>query len=563
MLDTNLINVDAATYFEKTIELDDGNNINWQNYKIYPPLLNASLLRSFVLRTSRQVGKSTFLGLYMGKNAHVPMMRQQYIVPSQKQCESFSKLKFGKMLTFNKQLKHMLLDSRSPIAAASGIKSVNILNDVYIKVFVTGSSIKFGYASDQAGVDRVRGDSGDIQLKDEAQDMDLEAIDPILLPMLKSSHYGVEGLTGTPLDPDDNLCTRFDKTTQHTMMVKCPGCKRYSPLISIKQIKKEGVGCIFCDTLMDIRTGVMVPMNPSSNKLGMHFNQLMMPGVVYHPVKYQDLYEKTQNPKLDISKFYNEELGIPKVTSTSLISKTDILNCGTNIIKYTPGNFEDALKSIRLAPGEFLVYAVDWGGGADDTKAIDNPGKSHTCEELIAFRIDTDRVKSRLLYHYLWPLPDVKRSIDTVVEHAKMLPPNTLICPDFSGGSYGNSYLYRLFNRQSNKGIKMLPVRLAGSMLSTIDFKKDEFRVDVDRSFVVSKSMTKLRNKELAFCSTPGVIKEIADSFTSMRSITTRSDGGRTVWSLKSNRTNDIAMTWVMGWVGYCTYKNLTFDVLY
>lgn len=563
VLNSNLINIDTATYFEKTLELDDGNRINWKDYKIYPPLLNAPLIRSFVLRTSRQVGKSTFLGLFMAKHAHVPMMRQQYLVPSQRQCESFSKLKFGKLLTFNKQLKHMLLDSKSPIAAAAGIKSVNILNDVYIKVFVTGASIKFGYASDMAGVERVRGDSGDVQLKDEAQDMDLEAIDPILLPMLKQSHYGVEGITGTPLDPDDNLCTRFDTTTQHTMVVRCPACNRYSPLVSIKQIKKDGVGCIFCDRLIDIRTGVMVPMNSSSTKLGMHFNQLMMPGVVYHPVKYQELYEKTRNPKLDISKFYNEELGIPRVTSTSLISTADVTACGTDAIRYTPGEFEAVLKTIRLIPGEVLVYGIDWGGGADDTKAIDNPGKSHTCEMLVAFRIDNDRVKSRILYHYLWPLPDAKMAIDTVVEHARLLPPHTLICPDFMGGSYGNSYLFRLFNRQNNQGRKMLPVRLAGSMLATLDFKQDEFRVDVDRSFAISKAMAKLRNREMQFCNRAGVIKEIAESFTSMKSIITRSDGGRAVWSLKANRTNDIAMTWLIAWVGFCSYKGVTFDILY
>lgn len=109
----------------------------------------------------------------------------------------------------------------------------------------------------------------------------------------------------------------------------------------------------------------------------------------------------------------------------------------------------------------------------------------------------------------------------------------------------------------------MLPVRLAGSMLSTLDFKKDEFRVDVDRSFAVSKAMNKLRNKEMAFCNRTAVMKEISDSFTSMRCVTTRFDGGRTIWSLKSNRTNDIAMTWLIGWVGFCTYKGVTFDILY
>lgn len=558
----NFINIDTSDYFAQTIVLDDGERINWKNFRIYPELLNTSLIRSFVLRTSRQVGKSTFLGLYMAKHAHVPMMRQQYLVPTQKQCESYSKLKFGKMVTYNNQLKHMLLDKDSPIAAVKDLKSINILNDVYIKLFVTGASIKFGYASDDNGVERVRGDSGDIQLKDEAQDMDLEAIDPILLPMLKGSHYGVTGYTGTPLDPDDNLCTRFDTTTQHTMMIKCPGCGRYTPLISIKQIKKAGVACLFCDRLVDIRTGSLIPMNPSSNKLGIHFNQLMMPGVVYHPIKYQELYEKTLNSKLDLSKFYNEELGVPRTTSSSLVTARDVEACGKDYIKYVPGEFEAALRNIRLQPGEFLVYAVDWGGGADETKTIDNPGKSHTCEELIAFRVDTDRVKSRILYHYLWPLPNLKEAVDTVVEHAKLLPDNTLICPDFMGGSYGMSSLFRIFGAHS-RGRKLLSVRLAGSMLDIINFKQEEFRVDLDRSFAVSKAITKLQNKEMEFCNIGPVMKEIAESFTSMKSIVTRSGEGRTVWSLKANRTNDIAMTWVIGWAGFCAYKKLTWDILY
>lgn len=551
----------VSTYFRAAVRLDDGERVNWNDFH-YKRLIDIPILGKMVVRTSRQVGKSIFNTLISLKYAHVPMFRTIYMCPSQKQAEEFSKLKLGKILTVNEELNHLLLSRFSPLAVSDKMRSTSILNDVYIKSFCTGASLKVGYASDEAGVEKVRGGSADALIEDESQSMLLSLIDPVLDPMLSSSRYKIKINTGTPLDPDDDLCKKFDKSSQHTWVVKCHHCNKHTLLSHLKQISVKGVLCYHCMKPVDVRTGKMVPMNPSATLPGFHFNQLMMPGVVYNPFKYQEILDAVYDPNRNEDKLYAERLGIPKGTTTSIISKEEIAKCKDITISYGPDDFMDIVRNYRPKHGHFPVFGIDWGGGANDQSGGETEGKSHTAEVLMEFYMDGDRIKMRILYHRLYPLAGVRHAVDTVLNHAKHLPRGTLICPDFMGGAYGNSTIFDMVNNSGARNLAILPVRFA-QLIALVEARQEQHRVDVDQPFIISRFMKKkIIDRNILLPHTDHAFNELASSFLSMKNLTPRKKPGQVIWVLKANRTNDIMMAIIAGWVGFCVHKNLYRDLM-
>ena len=562
MVNKTLIDVPVSSYFETAVVLDDKNPINWKDFH-YRQLMDRPVLGSAVIRTSRQVGKSIYNSLTTLKFAHVPSFRTIYMCPSQKQAEEFSKLKLGKILTVNQELKHLLLDRRSPIAIARNMRATEILNDVYIKSFATGSSLKIGYASDEAGVEKVRGGSADMLIKDEAQSMLLDLIDPILDPMLFSSAYKIDITTGTPLDPDDDLCKRFDDTTMHTMVVKCHHCNKYTLLDDLRQISKKGILCKHCWKPIDVRTGKFYPMNPYATKLGFHFNQIMMPGVVYNPFRYQELLDVVYSTNRNDDKLYAERLGIPKGSSVSLMTRQEVQRCKSPQIRYSPeSDFNRAVAKYRPKAGHYPVLGIDWGGGANDRAGGDTDGKSHTAIVFVDFYMRGEHLHMDVLYHKIYPLPKVRESIDEVLDHVRNLPDRTLICPDFMGGAYANSTIFDIIDKTPLSKRKALPVRFA-QMKSLVEAKPDSYRVDVDRSFIISKFVKKkIIDRKLNLPHNDMAFNELMSSIMSMKSLTNKRDPGQILWVLKKNKSNDIFMALVAAWVGFCVDRGLQRDIL-
>lgn len=554
----------ASDYFEKSIVLDDGKPINWNDYH-YRELLDMPYIRRLVMRTSRQVGKSIFNCIYCLKLAHIPMFRIIYMAPSQNQADEFSKLKFGKILNVNANIRRLLLSNKSPIAVSRGMKAVSISNDVHIKTFATGATMKIGYAADEAGVERVRGGSADALIKDESQSMMLDLINPVLDPMLDSSDYHIDINTGTPLDPDDDLCKLFDTTSQHTMVVKCEHCNKYTTLMDLKQVGKETVLCSHCLKPVDIRKGKFVAMNPGAKIFGIHFNKLMMPGVVYNPIRYQDLVDKVYAPNRDENKLYAEQLGIPKGSAASMLREEDVKVCQVSGLTYHESMYDDVLRKLqRRTPNQKLVVGIDWGGGANDQNGGDLVGKSHTAFTLNLFTVDGDKIKQRLLYHKLYPLPDVKAAIDDVLSKVRKLPGGTLVAADYMGGAYANSTIFGISKDMAarNSSLSVLNVRFA-QLTALLDPKPGEFRVDVDRNFVISRYIKKkILDRTLELPSSTDQLTEVTDSWMSMKSATSKFEPGTILWILKKSRSNDIAMAMIAAWVSFCVANNMKGDIM-
>lgn len=551
----------VSTYFEKITKLDDGKPINWNDYH-YRDLIDLKYLKRMVLRTSRQVGKSIFNVMLCLKFAHVPMFRTIYMAPTQKQTDEFSKLKLGKILATNSELRQILLSNKSPLAVTGDMPATSIYKDVYIKTFATGASLKLGYASDEAGVEKVRGGSGDALIKDESQSMNLDMIDPILDPMLARSDYAINVNTGTPLDPDDDLCKLFDTTSQHTWVVKCHHCNKYTLFLHLKQVGRQGVLCYHCLKPVDVRAGRFIAMNPSATVFGMHCNQLMMPGVVFNPVKYADLVDKVYATNRNDNKLYAEELGVPKGYVAAFIGKPEVAKC-KGYHSYSPDDYENIVRNIKVPYGFSLVAGLDWGGGANDQAGGDLPGKSHTAFVLMLIGVDQNmRVRIKPIYHKLYPLPNVKDGIDDVLHKIRLLPPGTLVAPDYMGGAYGNSTIFQIASEKAGSGIKCLPVRFL-QLISLIEHKQELYRVDIDRNFIISNFIKKkVIDMQLELPINDACYNEMEDSILSMKNLTLKNQPGATIWVLRNNRTNDLMMAMIAGWVSYCVVHNLYRDIV-
>ena len=133
-------------------------------------------------------------------------------------------------------------------------------------------------------------------------------------------------------------------------------------------------------------------MNPDAKIFGIHFNKLMMPGVVYNPIRYQDLVDKVYAPNRDDNKLYAEQLGVPKGSAASMLREEDVRACQVSNLSYSAVGYDDVLRRIpRLTPNQRLVVGIDWGGGANDQNGGDLVGKSHTAFTLNLFTLDNER----------------------------------------------------------------------------------------------------------------------------------------------------------------------------
>lgn len=549
----------ASAYLQEAIILDDNKPLNFGNYKAYAPLLDLPVVRKITFRTARQVGKSIFMSCNVIKYAHVPKFRMSYIVPMERQMSEFSRMKLGLILNYSPNLKLNLLDAKSPLVPPElKLDSGMIINDIKLKVFSTGASLKLGYACDAVGVERLRGGSNDLLIYDEAQSSDLDSVEPILEPTLDSSDYAIRMYAGTPLDENDPLSVRFEETSQHTMLVKCPHCNRYSTLMHVKQIRPEGVTCFFCDGLLPIHEGRFYPMNPTAAELGFHINKLMFPGIVYHPVKWNDLVKKVNNPRSNPTKIDMEDLGVPRSTSSKLLTRTDILNCGL-LPGYDPDNFNEVLAGIKLQYGETLVYSVDWGGGADDHSGESKVGKSHTVESLNICKIEYGFSKMKTVHHKVYPLANVRECIDTIHTHVKMLPPNTYITTDYMGGAYGNSAIYQYVANTPHKNLTFLPCQLLGTSAG-VQMSDNGDHLAVDRNRILPRYFRKVICKETLFAKDTALIKEIADHF--LAEVEIINEDNKRMWRKRSGTSDDILYSCFFAWVVYCYKQGLLKELI-
>jgi len=555
LLDFNVIlknRVRPSVFLEKSVILDDGKPLNFNNYHIYRTLLDLPIMESITFRCSRQVGKSIFIGSNLLKYSFVPHFRSLYVGPQNSQVADFSKLKLGMMLEFSPILREFLLSRKSPyIPAGTKISSDMLVNNVELKLFATAASIKLGYAADADGVGRLRGKSADLICYDEAQSIDLDAVLPVVMPMMESSDYGMSIFSGTPIDIYDPLSVRYDFTTQHTMVVKCESCNRHNTLMDIRQIseKKGGIVCLHCGALLNVANGKFIPMNPGAEDIGFHINRLMFPSTTSNEMQWRKVIRKLKDPNTSETMFIQEVLGVPCNTSTKLLSKSDILAIANGKDSYDPNDFETVVR--RVANSRNLVFSIDWGGGAEPTGKNAKLGSaSRTCASLWKMEIINGRSKMNLMWHKVYPVENYKESTEELMACISMLPPRTLLTADFGGGQYGNDAIYSYITKIRPGAFFFIPIQLGES--DTLARKDEERRnLFINRNKMLTKLFNKVLLKEIVLPTNTALVEEIASHI--LAEIEYENELGKRIWRKRhgANASDDFLFSMLFAWAAY------------
>jgi predicted SprT family Zn-dependent metalloprotease len=340
---------------------------NWREY--LRPIYD-NMYRKLVLKTSRQVEKSTTqANRYITYSALIPFFRSIYVTPTAKQARIFSNDRLRKSIRTSEFINKYFVDT-------------DTTDQVFEQTLINESTIFIGYAFLTA--DTMRGLSADMLGIDEFQDVLSDNV-PVLREALTASDYKLLMYTGTPKTFDNHLEKEWQKSFQAVWVIKCQGCNAYNRMDSEpeKLLGKNGIICKKCGKPLRTQNGMWIKMNPSSEEAGFHISQLQT-GRVQRSADWKDLLSKVEGyPKHQV---YNEVFGLSYDSSDKPISQSMIQAAAT-------GPFLTALDT-SVTKNNHVFMGVDWG---------ENKGSFNVC--VVGGFVDSKRFQ---IYHFRKFAPNEK-----------------------------------------------------------------------------------------------------------------------------------------------------------
>src|SRR4051812_15065908 len=301
----------------------------------YLPQIYASRARRIVLRTSRQVEKSTFLANSLAfQLTVVPGIRILVATPRWDQALLFMQSRLLPTVDQSPVIRRVLTNSREQMR----IKNMRFRNGSELFVRAVFHS-----------ADSARGISADILLVDEFQDVAEGAL-AVLQETLSHSEVGQTILVGTPKLLENQLDCAYAESTANEWTLDCPNCS--SPVILDERcLGPAGIRCPKCEAALDVRTGRWVPRNPNSKwGDGFWINHLMAPWL-----NYPEILERQRT--YDIAAFKNEVLGLPTTLGEHIVTREELEAC------CGPAPMAQSLADIPEQMRRRLIVGIDWGGG--------------------------------------------------------------------------------------------------------------------------------------------------------------------------------------------------------
>lgn len=307
-----------------------------------------------LLMTGRQVSKSTYLaGSQVVKSEAYAPYRTLYLSPTYKQTSVFSHDRLGPTL-------------RQSPAIAAMIDS-SCLSNVLEKELSNGSKIHLLYAKDNA--DRARGLSVDGIDFDEAQDMHLKSVEPVVAESLFASKHKHRSYSGTPKSFSNGINGLWNLSDKREWMVRCHrhGPKPYHQPLTMKNIGLSGQICDKCGFDINVMDGVWVVTSSKTSTgatphiHGYRIPQIMLPTTnVALPsgatgvLDWDDFLLSIKNS--DEATILNEKLGYPADSADKPLTE-EMLRRYCNELRPMPKEYESWMI------GEYTFAGVDWGAG--------------------------------------------------------------------------------------------------------------------------------------------------------------------------------------------------------
>lgn len=336
------------------------------NYFPFEPFFRTRVPKSMLLKTGRQVSKSTSLaaqGLVFSNS--IPFFNTLYVTPLFEMIRRFSHNYVADFLKTS-PVRQMLLDT-------------SCTNSVLQRTYRNGSGMYFSYAFLDA--ERTRGIPADKNVIDEVQDMNFDFLQ-IIHETLSGSSWGLKQYAGTPKSLDNTMERLWTDSSQAEWMMKCreAGCGHWNvpayawDLIDMigpwhRDISPEcpGIICAKCAKPIDPRRGRWVHATPGRRWKfsGLHVPQIIMPMHYGNQEKWDVLVGK-MNGRANTTQttFLNEVCGESSDSGSKLVTVTDLKAAA--ILPWRSKMVEAAPQMKRYAR---KVLAVDWGGGGGAIRA--------------------------------------------------------------------------------------------------------------------------------------------------------------------------------------------------
>jgi hypothetical protein len=442
--------------------------------------------RNILLKTARQVEKSTFLGNYLVINSTIRAYNKAlYVAPSHSQTRQFSNEKLRPSIEESPLIKKYL-------------QSSYVSTQVFEKSFTNGSIVFLRSAFRSA--DRTRGISARDLMLDELQDFMGSEI-PVIMEC--TSHFEDASLimAGTPKSFDNPIESYWQESSQNEWLVKCRSCNHYNFLDEKNIAQTEmytsgrlppGPICSKCFKPIDVpKWGQWMSLSPGKRLEGYRIPQLMVPWIISTMGQWERLLWKRDNYPL--GQFYNEVLGLSYDSASKPVSRQEIINCCDASYRFL-SEFPDALE-LQFARQYMLTAGVDWGEGNDGAEKSPS-GKlknaSYTVFTVGAY-VDQKRFKVFFAKRYTGSQTDpefIVRDIARIVQLFGI----RLVAVDWGHGWGVNNTLVRMLGANKVMQFQYVPKQKEKKKWDPIGFK-----FQVQRNLIISEMIYSLKNQEIIF----------------------------------------------------------------
>lgn len=340
------------------------------NYFPFEPFFRTRMPKTVLLKTGRQVSKSTSLaaqGVVFSNS--IPYFSTLYVTPLFEMIRRFS----------HNYVRQFL--EESPVRKLwLGTKT---MNSVLQRTFLNGAAMYFSYAFLDA--ERTRGIPADKNVIDEVQDMNYDFLQ-IIHETLSGSPYALKQYAGTPKSLDNTIEKLWQDSSQAEWMIKChhAGCGRWNvpaadwDLVDMigpwhREISEKfpGVVCAHCST-----NAVLKPLNPRTGRwvhrfperrwtqAGYHVPQIIMPMHYASQEKWDALVGKRQGrANTTPTTFLNEVCGESCDTGSKLVTVSELkAACVLPWVRRAAEAKKHTKRYVRR------ILSVDWGGGGGTVK---------------------------------------------------------------------------------------------------------------------------------------------------------------------------------------------------
>lgn len=341
-----------------------GEPYSLKRYFPFEPFFHTWMARRVLLKTGRQVSKSTSLAARgVAQSICMPYFSTLYVTPLFEMIRRFSQnyvRPFIETSPFSKLF-----------VGATTVKSV------LQRSFLNHSQMIFSFAFLDA--ERTRGVSADQNVYDEVQDLDKDFIPIIRETMSGSKFGGIESYAGTPKTLENTIEALWLDSSQAEWMIPCHhmGCgyqnipalthdliDMIGPYRDDITFDNPGITCRKCGKPVLPHIGFWVHRYPERKKTfaGFHVPQMIMPMHYGDREKWEILLGKQAGKGNTQSHvFFNEVCGESYDTGARLVTVTDLKKAA--ILPWR--NVASEAKK-HLGDYTHRVLSVDWGGGGQD-----------------------------------------------------------------------------------------------------------------------------------------------------------------------------------------------------